>query len=255
MTDSVNDYGPVASLYDSYVHVDFDLPFFVDEAKRVAGPVLELAAGTGRVSESLLKVTPRLTCVDVSRDMLEVLEQKIAGAARLPRTVCADMRYLPFKDCYHLVLIPFNSFLEVTEARDQVRVLSEVWSTLIPGGSLVCTLHNPRVRGRSFGSDERMLGRFDIAESGGSLEVWLRESWNSEVRVAEAEQTYKLFDSMGSLEREQTMRLRFSLIEKDDFAAMARETGFEVAELLGDYDRSPFDAELSPYMIWILRRP
>lgn len=255
MTHRANDYGPVARLYDSYVRVDFDLAFFQEEAAQVAGPILELTAGTGRVSAGLLNAGSSLTCVDLSRDMLEILRQKLAGAPRPPFAVCSDVRNLPFRDYYDLVLIAFNSFLEITDERDQLRTLSEVKSALISGGRFVCTLHNPPVRRRSFGSDPRLLGPFEIPESGGRLEVWVNETWHPGTPVAEARQTYKLYDSTGSLEQEQTMQLRFSLLEQPVFAAMVRETGFEVMELFGDYDRSSFNAESSPYMIWIVRRP
>lgn len=254
MTDIVNDYGPVAWLYDTYVRVVFDLPFFRQEAARATGPVLELAAGTGRISEVLVAAKVVVTCVDVSRDMLRVLKRKLGGVAKPPLVVCADMRRLPFQDYYHLVVIPFNSFLEITDERDRMQTLSEVRRVLMPGGRLVCTLHNPTVRRRSFGSDPRLLGQFEVPGSGGNLEVWVSETWKPETEVAEAVQTYRLYDAHGSLEREQVMRVRFSLIEQPAFVSMARESGFEVVELLGDYDRSEFNAESSPYMIWILQR-
>jgi SAM-dependent methyltransferase len=255
MTDGVNDYGPVAWLYDRYVQVEFDLPFFREEAAHATGPVLELTAGTGRVSGCLLETGANLTCVDVSRDMLHVLTRKFSRVSHAPLTVCADIRHLPLRDCYRLLVIPFNSFLEVTDERDQLLALSEARSALVRGGRIICTLHNPTVRRRSFGSKPRLLGRFELPESGGHVEIWVREKWRQETRVAEAEQSYRLYDNSGSLEREHTMYVRFALIEQPAFNAMVQDAGLEVIELFGDYDRSSFHAESSPYMIWILRRP
>ena len=63
----------VASLYDSYVTATFDVPFFLAEAKAVPGPVLELMAGTGRVSLPLVEAGVPLTCVDASGAMLSRL--------------------------------------------------------------------------------------------------------------------------------------------------------------------------------------
>ncbi len=34
----------------------------------------------------------------------------------------------------------------------------------------------------------------------------------------------------------------------------ATNAGFHITELSGDYDRSPFLPDTSPYMIWILQR-
>ncbi|MEW5757329.1 MAG: hypothetical protein AB1810_13605 [Pseudomonadota bacterium] len=47
------DYDSVADVYDLYVTADYDIPFFVQKALNAKGPVLELTAGTGRLSIAL----------------------------------------------------------------------------------------------------------------------------------------------------------------------------------------------------------
>ena len=44
------DYSKVAGLYASCVRLEEDIPIFVEECREVDGPVVELMAGTGRVS-------------------------------------------------------------------------------------------------------------------------------------------------------------------------------------------------------------
>ena len=56
----------VADLYDLYVRTDFDVSFWREIAGSADGEVLELMAGTGRVSLSLLENGVRLVCVDIS---------------------------------------------------------------------------------------------------------------------------------------------------------------------------------------------
>jgi hypothetical protein len=48
--------------------------------------------------------------------------------------------------------------------------------------------------------------------------------------------------------------MEFVFVEKDHFESMARDAGFRVLELYGNYDRSPFDAIRSPVMIWVLQK-
>ncbi|OPY61101.1 MAG: tellurite resistance protein TehB [Pelotomaculum sp. PtaU1.Bin065] len=67
----------VADLYDHYVNVDFDIDFFLNEANKIKGKLLELTSGTGRVSMPLLNAGMDLTCVDYSGEMLAVLKKKI----------------------------------------------------------------------------------------------------------------------------------------------------------------------------------
>ena len=46
-------YGPISDLYDVFVRVDFDIPFFVQKTSHCEGEVLELMSGTGRLSVPL----------------------------------------------------------------------------------------------------------------------------------------------------------------------------------------------------------
>ncbi len=72
--------------------------------------------------------------------------------------------------------------------------------------------------------------------------------------VVERLQFFELFGSDGRLHSKQLLPMVFSFVERDEFEAMAREAGFEVLALYGGYDRSPFDAERSPVMIWVLTK-
>ncbi len=50
------------------------------------------------------------------------------------------------------------------------------------------------------------------------------------------------------------MELSFRLLDRAQFETMATAAGFHSEALYGDYQRSPFEEESSPYMIWILRK-
>jgi replicative superfamily II helicase len=46
--------------------------------------------------------------------------------------------------------------------------------------------------------------------------------------------------------------MRLAFIEREEFAHRAERTGFRIEALFGDYDRTPFNSEESPVMIWVL---
>ncbi len=75
MKNSIN-FDLVADIYDYYVNVDFDIPFYLNETKDFNEEILELMCGTGRVSIPLLKIGKKMVCVDYSNCMLEVLKEK-----------------------------------------------------------------------------------------------------------------------------------------------------------------------------------
>ncbi len=248
-----NNYDSVADLYDAYVRVDFDLAFFQELARNSAGPILELMAGTGRVTPALHQGRSGLTSVDLSRRMLRVLRRKHECLEPPPWVVCADVRRLPLDgDRFDLAVIPFNSFSELTGRQDQQSCLSEVSRVLAPGGVFICTLHNPEVRRNTLDGQAREHGPFEL-DDGLSLRLSVRGTVDDETGIAASEQTCRLFDESGALHSERRQTVRFALLTRSAFAERAEDAGLEVVELLGDYDGSPYSKD-SPYMIWRARR-
>jgi hypothetical protein len=54
--------------------------------------------------------------------------------------------------------------------------------------------------------------------------------------------------------RKQVLPMEYAFVEGQDFEAMARDAGFHVAQLYGNYDREPFDPRRSWVMIWVLKK-
>ncbi len=245
------DYEGVAELYDLYVTADYDLPFFVDEARRSRGPVVELTSGTGRVSIPLAEAGADLTCVDMSRAMLSVLERKLAARGLAAEIVCADVCRLTLERRFDLALWPFQAFMEIVAEADQAAALASVFALLNAGGRLICTMHNPAVRRASVDGVFRVAGRFPA--EGGTLVVSGVETGGRP--VVTRLQFLEFFDEAGALLWKRVQAMEFTMVEREAFEGLARAAGFRVARLFGDYGRGPFDPTSSPVMIWELERP
>jgi len=239
----------VAYLYDAYVTATCDVPYFVAEARASGGPVLELMAGTGRLSLPLVRAGVALTCVDASGEMLARLCAKLAAEARQATVVQADVRRLDLGQAFELALLPFNSFSELVDPGDQELVLAGVRRHLRPGARFICALHNPAVRRATVDGRPHLVGRY--ATAGGALSVWSTSRLGPD-GVVEGVQEYEEYDAEGVLLRRSTLDVRFALVERCDFEERAVRAGFRVADLFGDYDRSAFRPDESPYMIFVL---
>lgn len=245
------DYDRVAQLYDYYVTADHDIRFYLSEMSKVTGDVLELAAGTGRVSLPLAQAGGRLTCVDVSPGMLEVLSRKLNARGLRAEVLQADVCELKLEPRFHLAIFPFQSFMEIVRRARQRKALSAVWASLVPGGRFICTLHNPAVRRAQVDGQLRVVGRFPTPE--GTLVVsGLEVDGQPVVRRL---QYFEVYGPDGGLQSRQALPMEFAFVEQDQFAGMANDAGFTIADLYGDYDRSAFDPPTSPVMIWMLQRP
>lgn len=242
----------VADLYDYYVDTDFDIPFWVQEAKRVRGKVLELTAGTGRISIPLLKAGVDLTCIDHSRGMLAVLQQKLENAGLSCRAIAMNTTELALRDQFDLIFIPFNSFSEILDPLKHKSTLERIRVRLMESGEFICTLHNPEIRVMSLNGQSTTLGKFPTA-SGGSLLVRCQFNYDPVKRLAYGFQFYELRDEAGKLTEERSLEVNFYLFSKKGFEDLVRSTGFEVVNLYGDYNYGGFNQEKSPFMIWRLK--
>jgi ubiquinone/menaquinone biosynthesis C-methylase UbiE len=245
----------IAGFYDVYVTTTIDVPFFQEELKKTPGPVLELMAGTGRLSLPLAEAGARLTCVDVSGPMLARLRTKLVDRGLEADLVEADICRMTLPErSYGLALLPFQSFGELVAVEAQRTALDRVAAHLRPGGRFVCTMHNPAVRRATVDGQLRLLGTFPLPEQKGTLLLWTLQQFLPGTSVVQALQFYERYDPEGRLEDKHWLDVRFSLVERGEFQALAEAAGFRVAALYGSYDRSPFHDGTSPFMIWVLER-
>ena len=243
----------VADIYDNYVRADFDIPFWLSESQSVSGKVLELTCGTGRVSIHLLKAGINLYCVDYSPQMLEVFRKKIKENNLFCMPICQDIAELRLPDRFDLIFIPFHSFSETLLEQKRRASLEGIRTHLTPRGTFICTLQNLAIRAASMDGSLRLVGEFPMG-NGDTLVVRSRLTFDPSTQLATGEQTYDRFAANGALVDQRSLDMSFYLFHQPEFEALVRETGFEIGDLYGNYDRSPYDEQTSPFMIWKLRR-
>jgi SAM-dependent methyltransferase len=246
------DYNSVAHLYDAYVDTTLDVQFFVQEARRVTGPVLELMSGTGRVSIPLLKAGARLTCVDSSPAMLEVFRGKLKRKGLSAELVEADVCALSLDRRFDLIFIPFHSFAEIIEVDRQSEALRCIREHLAGDGRFICTLHNPPVRLRCADGHPKILGEFPLFGGHGTLVLSSIEHYDATSRLVTGTQFYEIRDAEGQTVSREALDVRWFVHHREAFAELVLSLGYAPVALYGDYERAPFEPQRSPFMIWVL---
>lgn len=241
----------VAELYDAYVTATFDLDYLVDAATVAGGPVLELLAGTGRVSLPLARAGANLTCVELSAPMLDQLRRKLKIEGLKATLIEADVARMSLpRDNYALAMLPFNALGELLDEADRRATFDIVRRHLRPGGRFICTLHNPVGRSANIDGQLRLLGSFKVRRQQRTLLLWSVQLPSPEPGLVQSKQIYELYDDDGVLQEKYLLDVRFRLIGQDEAEAMAAAAGFEIDAFYGNYDRASFDPDRSPYMIW-----
>src|SRR5688572_4447993 len=122
-----------------------DIPFYLELARECYEhglPVLELGAGTGRVTLPIGREGIPIVGLDNAAPMLEVARQKSAGLDNV-RWVQADMADFELDQSFGLVIIPFRSFLLLTAVAQQLSCLRAIHRQLVDGGRLALNIFNP----------------------------------------------------------------------------------------------------------------
>jgi SAM-dependent methyltransferase len=218
----VSAYDKIAHLYDPWSQsVVEDVSFYVDEAVRSGGPVLELGVGTGRIAVPIAAAGVDVVGVDLSAGMLEVARDRAVLAGVELDLRHGDMREPPVDGAFPLVLIPFRSLLHMETDADRRTTLRAVGRLLAPGGRFIFDVFAP--------------GADDIAETHARwLErepgIWERADWNEETRT--------LILRVRGADGDAEMSLAWLAVA--EWEQLLREEGFVVDALYGWFDRTPW---------------
>jgi SAM-dependent methyltransferase len=236
----------LARLYDlDLVEDPGDLDLYLALASRTGGPILELAAGSGRVAVPLARAGYEVTAVDIDPAMLARAEAAATAAGpgvldRIER-VEADLIGLNLTGGarFHLAILALNSIL-LLDARSSHRLALETMARhLEPGGVAVVDVWLPsadelaRYDGRlgleyvrkdpatglivtktTAAEHEPATGCINLTtiyeegEQGGPPTRWIRED-------------------------------RLRLLDADELRSMAEAAGLDVEIVAGDYDLNP----------------
>jgi SAM-dependent methyltransferase len=115
-----------------------DLPLWRELADDAGGPVLDVGAGTGRVTLDLAARGVPVVALDVDAALLDALRHRAAG---LPvETVVADARSFALGRRFSLVLVPMQTLQLLGGARGRAAFLRCALDHLEPGALLAAAL-------------------------------------------------------------------------------------------------------------------
>ncbi len=244
------DYDSIAEIYDIYVTTDFDFLFYKNHIKFEHTKILELTSGTGRLSIPLIESGANLTCVDISSNMLNVLERKLQSKRLSAKVVCKNIFDITYKEEFDYVIIPFQSFMEFVGSENQSKVLNSVNEALVDSGIFICTMHNPDVRRKNVDGQLHIVGNY-ATEDGNLIVSGFEKDGNP---VVKRYQFFEKYNKQGYLEAKRLLEMQFELIYENNFRKMAESAGFRIISLYGNYDESEFNEKSSPVMIWVLEK-
>jgi SAM-dependent methyltransferase len=127
-----------AEIYRDILHEDsWEASEYAKRVPPTSGPVLELAAGTGRLTFPLLELGPEMTALELSAAMLAILRERLAGAPAHLRDRCTvvhgDMTAFALGKRFSTVVISPGS-INLLSQTERPGLYASVRDHLEPGG-------------------------------------------------------------------------------------------------------------------------
>jgi SAM-dependent methyltransferase len=193
----------------------------------VGARVLDLCCGVGRHSLELARRGFKVTGVDRTAAYLKQARQQVRREGLKVELVQQDMREFVRPAAFDLTVNLFTSFGYFQNPKDDLKVVTNVFRSLAPGGSFVIDVHGKETLARIF--TER--GWYESEGYTVLEDRRIHPGW------AAIDSRWIIFKGGKRKECSFTLRL-FSAAE---MIALLRSGGFRSGDVYGDFAGSPYD--------------
>ena len=246
-------------LYDLVTPASFrgDTEWYVARAQEADGPILELGAGTGRITLQIAQAGCQIHALDADPAMLDRLQQKLISlpphVRDLVSVTAGDMRSFALPERFALVIAPFRAFLHNLTEQDQLACLVRVREHLRPGGRFAFNVYHPSLEymANNAGAHAglwRWVGTFPRHDGG-----WIVRSeatrYDTVRQQLQSEHRFEEFGPDGTLQRTSLHRLSLAYLYPPDIRRLLKEAGFVSVRIGGAFDGRPFENDTDELVI------
>jgi SAM-dependent methyltransferase len=234
--------------------------FYVGQAVRSGGPVLDIGCGTGRIAIPAAMSGVEVHGLDLSAAMLDRCEDKLEAVGPIPgrvELVLGDMRDFALEGRFPLALMAYRTLMHALEPEEQLATLRCAYDHLEPGGALVLNLWAARPElvaplvGLA-GGVLRLVGRHGFDDDCALVHYRATRCEPALQRILEEHLLHEL-DPDGQVLASHALRMERAWLSLREMGHLVARAGFEVEALFGDFDCQPV-GEDTQEMIWVLRR-
>jgi SAM-dependent methyltransferase len=214
-----------------------DIPFYVEEARRAAGPVLELACGTGRLTIPIAQAGVEIVGLDLTPSMLDHARDKARQAGVQISWVEGDCRTFDLARKFSLIFIGFNSMQHLHDHASLAALFANVRKHLAPGGRFIFDVFNPSIAILNRDYSQRFLERYyEDPDGRGKVAFEQTAVYDDAAQVNHITVYFSLPDEKDFRVEQLDLRCFFP----QELDMLVRANGFEIEAKYGNFERKPF---------------
>lgn len=241
-----------APFYDlTHLGLSGEDTFYVGNAVRSGGPVLELGAGTGRLAIPMAMSGVRVAALDNATAMLRELQEKRSCLGPIPGRVwpiAGDMRDFALAQSFALIVAAYRTLMHLRNEEERRACLACITRHLAPGGRFMANVWRPSPRRIAELAEAhahwQVAGVYPDGE-GHTLTHRFRADYDqADRRMAEAHE-FVMRNAHGELLWEERVPLTRFWCEPSLLRMLMEEAGLVVEAVFRDFDCTPWqeDAE------------
>ncbi|NIT57347.1 MAG: methyltransferase domain-containing protein [Aliifodinibius sp.] len=234
-----------------------DLNLYLEYAKKMGSPILELGSGTGRVTLSLAEAGFTVFGVDLSENMLKIARRKmqqysldIQQRVELAQQDMCDLDIANRK--FNLILMPYGELAHVMEKHRQIDALSSADRHLEKGGRLIVSMSNwdaleERISYHKSGIARlgssmplKYEGVFYDEKNEQTIVRYMARGYDPSVQIAIHVYIHEITDKDGRMIARKTNVLPIRYIFRYEMELLLEKAGFTIEDIFGYYDKSEF---------------
>ncbi|UCH94604.1 MAG: class I SAM-dependent methyltransferase [Candidatus Aminicenantes bacterium] len=251
MTNNIGDtlYSVDARFYDldNRPGLKADIPFYLEDAAKIKGPILELACGTVRLTIPLAQAGHEVWALEYSETMIEEFKKKMKN---LPtettgkiHLVHGDMSNFQINQKFPLILLPARSFQLLLEETKENACLKNVRYHLTDNGYFIIDIANfigKKEKANQWVSEEEVLDweNIDPVTGDNVRRTHKKKQIDTQKQIIYPLKTYYITKKDGSTAKI-VKQSAWKYFFNNQIKSLLTDRGFKIIEELGTYDRKP----------------
>lgn len=227
-------YTEFAAVYDELMK---DIPYdaYIDYIELASNGVkgkqiLDIGCGTGILSAMLAKKGADVTGVDLSKEMLEVAQQRAKSLGLAVKFLNEAMQELEVDRLYDAAIIPIDSLNYVLQPEEVQETFRRIYQALKKDGILLFDVHS------TYKTDEIFLESPFVYDDGRVAYIW---------QTAEADFEHSVCSELAFFVKQGELYRRFDEVHVQRtfpvpaYVTMLEQAGFSIERIFADWEDEP----------------
>jgi SAM-dependent methyltransferase len=213
--------------------------FYLQHARRAAGPILEPMCGTGRFLLPLLAQGFDIEGVDLSPDMLRACRARAQSLDLAPVLHEQSLSRLELERRFALVFIPSGSLCLLTDEAELDACLRRIHAAMLPGATFLAEVE--QLQPREAATSGTWGGRWLERPDGAKLIISWLSQYSSVEGISRSIHRYELVQD-GQLVASEFEDFELKFYEPSHFRRLLERAGFSEITVRKAYEPGPPDS-------------